>query len=98
MSVDRPKRSFCLLHTDRTSKDGLRDKRRSSHATNLTKSNLQLIILIYFDVIQLIGSTRHKFDVWPNRSRQAQDFVICIYFWEDEGYTIPLCRTRKMDQ
>ena len=29
MSLDRPKRSFCLLQTDRTSEDGLRDKRRS---------------------------------------------------------------------
>ena len=29
MSLDRPKRSFCLLQTDRKSEDGFRDKRRS---------------------------------------------------------------------
>ena len=34
MSLDRPTRSIRLLQTDRMSEDRLRDKRRSSYATN----------------------------------------------------------------
>ena len=34
MSLDHPTRSIRLLQTDRTSEDRLREKRRSSYATN----------------------------------------------------------------
>ena len=34
MSLDHPTRSIRLLQTDKTSEDRLRDKRRSSYATN----------------------------------------------------------------
>ena len=36
MSLDRPTRSIRLLQTDRTFEDRLREKRRSSYATNET--------------------------------------------------------------
>ena len=72
MSLDRPTRSIRLKQMDqRTSKDRLRDKRRSSHATNLTNTKnlydkgifnlVQRNFII--DLIHLIGSTRPKFDV-----------------------------------
>ena len=85
MSLDRLTRSIRLLQTDRTSEDLLRDKRPFSHATNWTNElNIWMTKYIYprsgenllkllFGLIQLIGSTRPKFDVWPNR-RSALNF------------------------
>ena len=46
MSLDRRTRSFRLLQTDRTSKNRLRDKRRSAHATNET-NKLKICMLMY---------------------------------------------------
>ena len=46
MSLDRRTRSFRLLQTDRTSKNRLRDKRRSAHATNET-NKLKICLLMY---------------------------------------------------
>ena len=73
MRLDRPTRSFRLLQTDRTSEDCLRDKRRSSHSTTkLLNGNLHdnvylallegNVLTVLFDMIELIGSTRPRFD------------------------------------
>ena len=61
------------------SDDRLGDKRRSSHVTNQT-NKLKICLIMYiwprlgenflkllYGRIQLIGSTRPKFDVWPNK-------------------------------
>ena len=53
--------SIRLLRTERTSEDRLRDKRRTSHATNYFGRKF------ITDLIQLIGSTRSKFYIWTNR-------------------------------
>ena len=74
MSLDRPTRFICLRQTDRSSEDRLRDKRRSSHTIKIKNlyDNVYLAFLgenllkLLFDAIQLIGSTRPQFDVWPN--------------------------------
>ena len=74
MSLNRPTRSIRLLHTDRTSEDRLRDKRRSSHATikqinekkKLFSNNVSLVSFgrkCITNLIHLIGATRPKFDV-----------------------------------
>ena len=76
----RPTRSIRLKQTDRTSDDRLGDKRRSSHVTNQTNKLKNLFDNVYlasfrrtfflkllYGLIQLIGSTRPKFDVWPNK-------------------------------
>ena len=75
MSLDRPTRSIFLLQMDRTPEDRLQDKRRSSHGTNYLINlydivylasfgiKLLLIIKLLFGRIQLIASTRAKFDV-----------------------------------
>ena len=49
--------SIRLLRTERTSEDRLRDKRRTSHATNYFGRKF------ITDLIQLLGSTRSKFDI-----------------------------------
>ena len=67
MSLDRPTRSSHLLQTDRTSED--RPLRQTSIFTcdevNQSIKNLNHNAYLQFitDLIQLIGSTRLKFDV-----------------------------------
>ena len=72
MSLDRPTRSIRQKQMDqRTSTDRLRDKGRSSHATNLTNTKNLYDKCIFnlvrrnfiTDLIHLIGSTSPKFDV-----------------------------------
>ena len=53
--------TFYPSDSDWTSEDRLRDKRRTSHGTNYFGRKF------ITDLIQLIGSTSYKFDIWTNR-------------------------------
>ena len=77
MSLDRSARSVlfaCFRRIDMTFVDRLRDKNFDLHMRrtklivwkcifSLVREKFKLL----FGLIQLIGSTRPKFDVWPNR-------------------------------